>query len=150
MLIDEQWIRIIWNFNTLELASTLVEFCVIWWALDVNIFANSYTCYSYHIVPSLKQIHFCWLTRGEVVSWQISLGSHEHISSKNVCVCMDSLSVGESHFWVSILLKHSCSKLPVRYQILYIFIISNEMNHLLTNYKLHRLGIKELELLLEC
>ena len=42
-------------------------------------------------VPSLKQIHFCSLARGEAVSWQISLGSHEHISSKNKkhpCVCV--------------------------------------------------------------
>lgn len=39
-----------------------------------------------YFVPSLEQIHFCCLARGEVVSWQISLGSHERIFSKErVC-----------------------------------------------------------------
>lgn len=57
-------------------------------------------------VPSLKQIHFCSLARGEAVSWQISLGSHEHISSKKIkktpvclCKCVVLCVCGQLQSW---------------------------------------------------
>lgn len=70
-------------------------------------------------VPSLKQIHFCSLARGEVVSWQISLGSQEHISSEERqcdCVCVWTASVWGictsecQHSW-----QYNCSRSAVTY-----------------------------------
>jgi membrane-bound acyltransferase YfiQ involved in biofilm formation len=79
---------------------------------------------SYSASP-LKQIHFCCLARGEVVSWQISLSSHEHISSTErvcvrVCVCVSS-HTSECQYSS----QYSCSSRLLRFKFLisvYIFI----------------------------
>jgi hypothetical protein len=66
--------------------------CTCWIPCHMAVSRREHICQQLYMlrlsysVPSLEQIHFCCLARGEVVSWQISLGSHEHIFSKErVC-----------------------------------------------------------------